>query len=470
MLFTLDSELRTTWVLNSFEGSQSIIGKTDLEVAAMGGVISVEDATALMEFKTRVLATGVGERREQTFSVLGELKTYDTTIEPIRDDNGQVVGLAGVSLDISERKQAEKERERLESQRKLALDAARLGWWHYDPATDVATYDDRYREIFRVTEAKSSNEEILALIHPDDLPGVWAAFQAALDPANPQPYTTEFRLNRSDGSLCWVEAHGLAVFEGEGTRRRPKGFSGTVADITARKKAEEALRLESIKTRRLADSNIIGVLFANHERIIDANDAFLEMVGYTKNDLAAGLLRWREMTPVEHAGIDDKAVAELERLGVATPWQKEFFRKDGSRVPVMIGAAVFDLAPTWVAFVQDMSRIKAVENELRKTDRRKDEFLAMLAHELRNPLAAISGAVSVASSGELRGHTAWSMEVIKRQMNHLTRLIDDLLDVSRINQGKIELRKAVLDLTSVLESAVATVEPHVCERKHRFDV
>ncbi len=338
-LFTHDRELRTTWVLNSYDGSDEIIGKTDLEVAELGGVISVEDAMDLMEFKTRVLQTGVGERREQTFTFLGELKTYDTTLEPIRDANGDVVGLAGVSLDISERK-----------------------------------------------------------------------------------------------------------------------------------KAEEAFRLESSKTRRIIDSNIIGVLFANPERIIDANNAFLEMVGYSDEDLKAGLLVWRDMTPAEHTAVDNKAVDELERLGVASPWQKEFLRKDGTRVPVMIGAAVFDLAPTWVAFVQDMSRVKEVENELRRTDRRKDEFLAMLAHELRNPLAAISNAVTIATHGGLSEHIDWSIDVIKRQVKHLTRLIDDLLDVSRINQGKIELRKDLLELTPLLNSAVATVEPLLNERKHTLDV
>ncbi len=117
----------------------------------------------------------------------------------------------------------------------------------------------------------------------------------------------------------------------------------------------------------------------------------------------------------------------------------------------------------------------AVENaklydELRGNDRRKDEFLAMLAHELRNPLAAIGNAVTVTSRSGRNDDLDWSMGVITRQMNHLTRLIDDLLDVSRINQGKIELRKDVLDLTPILESAAATVGPLVKERKHTLAV
>ena len=116
------------------------------------------------------------------------------------------------------------------------------------------------------------------------------------------------------------------------------------------------------------------------------------------------------------------------------------------------------------AIVVQLSRLAAIaiENatlydELRANDQRKDEFLAMLAHELRNPLAAIGNAVSVTSRTGKKEHVDWSIDVITRQMNHLTRLIDDLLDVSRINRGKIELRKELVDATPILDSAAATV-------------
>ena len=104
----------------------------------------------------------------------------------------------------------------------------------------------------------------------------------------------------------------------------------------------------------------------------------------------------------------------------------------------------------------------AIENarlyqELRTNDERKDEFLAMLAHELRNPLAAIGNAVKLTSRTDAREHLDWSMEIITRQMQHLSRLIDDLMDVSRITRGKIQLKRAVMDATPILESAAATV-------------
>jgi len=125
----------------------------------------------------------------------------------------------------------------------------------------------------------------------------------------------------------------------------------------------------------------------------------------------------------------------------------------------------------------DITERKRLEHTLRhraeklaEADRRKDEFLAMLAHELRNPLSAISSAVALATKSGLREHIAWSMDVIARQMKHLTRLIDDLLDVSRISRGKIGLKREVLDLRPILEGAVATARPLIEERAHTVQI
>ena len=111
----------------------------------------------------------------------------------------------------------------------------------------------------------------------------------------------------------------------------------------------------------------------------------------------------------------------------------------------------------------------AVENarlyeELRGNDERKNEFLAMLAHELRNPLAAINNAVKLTEKTDQKEHITWSIDVITRQIQHLSRLIDDLMDVSRITRGKIELRRDVVEATPILETAAATVKSLVEER------
>jgi CheY-like chemotaxis protein/nitrogen-specific signal transduction histidine kinase len=123
-----------------------------------------------------------------------------------------------------------------------------------------------------------------------------------------------------------------------------------------------------------------------------------------------------------------------------------------------------------VLIFRDASETREAETRLRENDKRKDEFLATLAHELRNPLAAMGNAVALSTRSRLQEHIAWSMEVINRQIKHLARLIDDLLDVSRINSGKIELRRDLLDATPILDSAVETVRPLADKRKHELSV
>ena len=161
---------------------------------------------------------------------------------------------AGGSCRQKQAKPAEAQPDDLAQQRQLALDAARMGWWHYDPVTRVATYDKRYTEIFGVSGSQQLNERILKLLHPDDLTRVWAAVEAALDPTHPKPYSAEYRVNRPDGTTVWVEARGVATFAGKGRTRRATSLVGTVADITGRKQAEAALRESHDRTSAILAS------------------------------------------------------------------------------------------------------------------------------------------------------------------------------------------------------------------------
>ena len=109
----------------------------------------------------------------------------ETRQQLITDPSGKKI-IIETNRDITERKQLENEEHELAQQHQLALDAAKMGWWHYNPITDISTYDNRYKEIFGVLGSKSPNEEILKLLHPDDLPEVWAKVEEALDPINPE--------------------------------------------------------------------------------------------------------------------------------------------------------------------------------------------------------------------------------------------------------------------------------------------
>jgi PAS domain S-box-containing protein len=159
--------------------------------------------------------------------------------------------------------------------------------------------------------------------------------------------------------------------------------------IAAREQAETALRalasgLEA-KIRHLVNANIIGIFIWSFDgRIIDANDAFLRIVGYDRDDLVSGRLLWKELTPAEWRNADERRVRELETTGTAQPYEKEYFHKNGDRVPVLVGGATFEeKSDEGVAFVLDLTDRKRAEAARRESEQRYSEVQNELAHANR---------------------------------------------------------------------------------------
>jgi PAS domain S-box-containing protein len=159
------------------------------------------------------------------------------------------------------------------------------------------------------------------------------------------------------------------------------------------------LQEREARISRLVDSNIIGIMIWDFQgRVIEANEAFLDIVGYAREDLVSGRLRWRELTPADWHDADDQARAELKAAGTVKPREKEYFRKDGSRVAILLGATTFgDSQNEGVAFVLDLTERKHAEEALRRAQAELShvtrvttlgEMTASIAHEVNQPLAA----------------------------------------------------------------------------------
>ena len=146
-----------------------------------------------------------------------------------------------------------------------------------------------------------------------------------------------------------------------------------------------------------------------------------------------------------------------------------FKTREAAAIMAMTVLALLVVIGVYLYLVRLVDDQERVYRELRENDHSKDRFLAMLAHELRNPLAAISNAVNVARHDDLRGNSRWSIDVIDRQIHRLTRLIDDLLDISRISQGKIRLHRESVDLASIAISAVDDVGALFEQRNHTLE-
>jgi PAS domain S-box-containing protein len=204
------------------------------------------------KIKSDLLRTGISYQGEMTVSMRGELHAYHVKLEPQRDPLGRIIGLTGATYDLTESRRAESERERLSRQRQLALDAAKMAWWHYDGVAQMGTWDENFKEIFGVTANSLPKPDILQLIYPPDLPRMAAEFKATFDAAKSRPHFGEYRVIRPDGSVRWVEIYAAAEFRDSGEQFL--SCSGTVRDATERKATELALRESEARHREWASN------------------------------------------------------------------------------------------------------------------------------------------------------------------------------------------------------------------------
>jgi PAS domain S-box-containing protein len=172
-------------------------------------------------------------------------------------------------------------------------------------------------------------------LHPDDADRALAELASAR--VNGPAVVTEYRLLASDGQMRWFRDTAKLVRDESGG---PPFYRGVLVDITEHKQAEEALRSSEARFQRLVESSIIGIMICDiHGKVMEANDALLNMLGYSREDL---LFRWDAITPPEWRHTDEAAIDQLQREGIADPWEKEYIHSDGHRVPVLLGVSLLE--------------------------------------------------------------------------------------------------------------------------------
>ena len=189
-----------------------------------------------------------------------------------------------------------------------------------------------------------------------------------------RPSQVEVRYLRRDGSSFWALLETSPLLDAAG---RHEGALAMVMDVSERRRAEEALRASEARFRRLWESGIILITISDTDgNILDINEAGADMLGYSRDELLAGAVRWPDLTPPEWRQAEGVALAQLAASGVATPWEKELFRKDGSRLPILAAAALID-GKVGIAIAVDLSAAKRSERAL--DERMK---LAELTHDV----------------------------------------------------------------------------------------
>lgn len=355
----------------------------------------------------------------------------------------------------------------------LAMRAGKLAAWDYDVATGRNVWDDRLIDLLGLSGADHhpASDEWISVIHPDDRQRVEREFQAAL--ADRAPYDTEFRVFRADGGIRWFHsaAHTVRDSHGEITR-----LVGIVQDVTGIR--QTALELESANAR-LTEATRAGGLgiheyYPQEGRLIwDAQMRTwwgldpTEVVTYEK---FVARLHVDDRQPTQAAvdraldpltGGRYEADYRVMQADASVRWMhatgRVFF--EGGRAVLLIGT------------VQDVTEDRLLADALRAADQRKDVFLATLSHELRNPLAPIRTAARLLANPKLDAQQlAWAQAVIQRQVTSMALLLDDLLDISRITQGKLVLKLERVTLASVIDAAVESARPLLDRKQHRLTV
>ncbi|MHC5536931.1 hybrid sensor histidine kinase/response regulator [Singulisphaera rosea] len=497
-------------------GHRDILGKPVLEaLPEIKGQGFVELLDAVYRTGQPYVGTDVAIWLQSSPDGPMEKRYLDFVYQALRDTDGDVTGILAQGIDLTERKRAEQEvRSKTERVNLLVENIKDYAVVIADAEGMVLEWQGGAERITGYSPVEAIGQSAHLLFTPEDRADGVPEKELGKAAATGRAEDKRWHL-RKGGTRFYADGVMTALYDDYGKLR---GFGKVFKDATDAKEAEESTKRRASQLQRLADiatrinsahdvDSVLGVVTSEARLLIEAHQAATSMMLNPSHPQPINVVSNSAKHPegshppsidrlmfYEEMVSNNEAVRlTKEDLDVHPMWRAdhgEFETVNGWLAAPLVGRNGKSMGLIQISDKQEghftvedeailvqLSQLAAIaiENarlyqELRSNDERKDEFLAMLAHELRNPLAAIGNAVKLASKSEAREHLEWSNGVITRQMQHLSRLIDDLMDVSRITRGKIVLRRDVTEATPILESAAATVRTLVEERKHTLEL
>ena len=395
---------------------------------------------------------------------------------------GQVQRIAGIVLDETAMRAVATRIEHAQSGLRLALEATQLGTWDYDLASEQLVLSPRAAAICGIEAGRAPapaavRDLVVERIHAGDRERLRAAASAALDPRGPARFEVEHRVVLPDGSVRWVVTTGQVAFRGEAPQRRAARLSGTLLDVPERRRALDAVNA-SEERFRLAAEAVDGLIYDWDlaSDTVERTRGLESLLGWRPDEVAIHSGWWRaQIHPDDVALWQAQLDAVIARRGSRFDAEYRARHRDGHWCAVYDRALIVygpdGAALRIVGCVQDVTAQRAIDQALREADASKNRFLAQLAHELRTPLAPMRNAVALlASDGGHAEARQRHLGVLERQLAHAARLVDDLLDISRIAGNKLELKRESAGIAELVRSAVETVRPLIDERRQQLEV
>jgi PAS domain S-box-containing protein len=423
--------------------------------------MSAEDAAALNERRNEALRRGEPLRAEfRLRDRHGRLRWFLSRCVPIRDAKDSIIGWVGTSSDIDDEKRAAAALELSERRYRSVSEAFDFGMWGADAAGRLTFVSARYLDLVGATLEQAEAR-------------VWSAIQAPSSEIREaaarwerckltgEPWDWEFTLRGNNGELRRVWSRGIPL---RGPNGAVSSWAGLNLDVTERYAASRARDQARQRLEVVTNAMSVGVAQCNRElQYVWANPAYArgisqypekpEQVQGRRIEDVLGRAAFKHLEPYFSRVLGGEAVDYEGPSGTGVDPSRWIH---ATYTPIWNG----DLAPIgWVVVISDLSERRVLEQQLRDANRRKDEFLATLAHELRNPLAPIRYATQLMKPGTPPEMAADARRMIERQLAHMARLLDDLLDVSRITRGTLEIRQDAVDLRAALKHAVDAARP-----------
>jgi len=405
----------------------------------------------------------------------------------------------GMVLDITESTLAESALRQKESLLAEAQQVAHLGNWNLDLTSGKATWsDEEYRLLgYDPGSVEPGSESFMQAVHPDDRDTVWGAMQRAMDPLNDVSYYIEHRVVVPGGERI-LEERGCVIFDEEGQATR---MYGTTMDITDRKRAEEALRASEIRFRSLA-ANVPGAIFRyvlhadgsdQIEYMSPGCEAIWELVAADIQENPARL--WQMIDPAERSSLQDSILESARSLlpwshvwritspSGKTKWLQGLGQPERlSNGDTLWNSLILDITEQEMAeealrqlneelenrVEQRTAELAASRDEAERSSRAKSEFLSRMSHELRTPLNAILGFGQLLELDLRQGEQADNVREILHAGRHLLELINEVLDLARIEAGRLTLSQEPVPLMPLISDCLTLIRPQAEARGIRI--